>query len=205
MGKESMKRAPLILVVLFAISGCVNPLNQATYGRYTDQGNRAFAAGDFLLAEAAFARAAYNVDWGNLGDAAKASSLYNLGETKRILRKYAEAESLFLQAVVFDERARKDDAYERHMLNTALVLLYFDTHDAAKGWPYLQKTFDKADTRKYGANVRWIEVYTQYEAELSKLGMNAEASLVRDEIEKRKKTEPIQSTTDNSGASPLRV
>ena len=169
-----MKRYVLPLIALLTISGCANPLNQATYARYTDAGNRAFAARDFPAAEAAFARAAYNVDWGNLG------------ETKRILRKYVEAESLFLQASPFDARAWKEDSYERRMLNTAFVLLYLDMHDAAKGWPYLQKTFDKSDGHKYGMNVRWLEVYGEYEAELSRLGMHVEATRIHEEIELRK-------------------
>jgi len=205
MGKENMKPLPFIIIALLVISGCANPLNHATYGRYTDEGNRAFDARDFTTAEAAFARAAYNVDWGNLGDAAKAGSLYNLAETKRILGKYKEAEALFLQVIPFDARTRKEDSYEHRMLNTAFVLLYLDMHDAAKGWPYLQKTFDKPDSQKYGMNVRWLEVYGKYEVELSKLGMHSEASSVREEIERRKKAEPIQSTTDNSGAAPRRV
>ena len=205
MSKEAMKRTPLILIALLTITGCANPLNQATYSRYTDEGNRAFVARDFTEAEAAFARAAYNVDWGNLGDAAKAGSLYNLAETKRILRKYTEAEALFLQAALFDVRAWKEDSYERRMLNTAFVLLYLDMHAAAKGWPYLEKTFDKPDSQKYGGNVRWLEVYREYVVELSKLGMHSKVSRVREEIEKRKKAEPIQSTTDNSGAALLRV
>jgi len=200
-----MKTLPLIIITMLAISGCANPLNQATYARYTDEGNRAFAARDFTAAEAAFARAAYNVDWGNLGDAAKAGSLYNLAETKRIMRKYTEAESLLLQAVPFDARARKDDSYAHRMLNTSFVLLYLDMHDAAKGWPYLEKTFDKPDSQKYGGNVRWLEVYAEYEVELSKLGMHSEATRLREEMEKRKKTEPIQSITDNSEVAPLRV
>lgn len=195
-----MKTLPLIIIAVIAISGCANPLNQATYARYTDEGNRAFTARDFTTAEAAFARAAYNVDWGNLGDAAKAGSLYNLAETKRILRKYAEAEVLFLQAVPFAARAWNEDSYEHRMLNTAFVLLYLDTHNAAKGWPYLEKTFDKPDSQKYGGNVRWLEVYGEYEIELSRLGMHSEASRVRQEIEKRKKAESIQRTTVNPGA-----
>jgi len=201
-GKENLKSLAFIIIALLVTSGCANSLNQATYGRYTDEGNLAFAARDFTTAEAAFAKAAYNVDWGNLGDAAKAGSLYNLAETKRILGKYNEAEALFLQVIPLDARSQKENSYEQRMLNTAFVLLYLDMHDAAKGWPYLQKTFDKPDSQKYGGNVRWLEVYGEYEIELSKLGMHSEASIVRDEIERRKKAELIQSATDNSGAAP---
>ena len=182
-----MQKLALAIVAALTMSGCANPLNQVTYGRYTDAGNQAFAAQDFSLAEANFVRAAYNVDWGNLGDAAKAGSLYNLGETQRILRKYSEAEAMLLQALPFAARGWKEDLYKLQMLDTALVLLYFDTHDAAKGWPYLRKTFGKPNSHKYGANVRWLDVYGQYEKELSQLGMAAEAASVREEIDKRKK------------------
>ena len=68
----------LSLAFLLILTGCANPLNDATYRRYTDAGDSAMNRGDYIQAEVAYARAAQNVDWGRLGPAAKSGSLFNL-------------------------------------------------------------------------------------------------------------------------------
>ena len=173
------------LVPVLILAGCANPLNQATYSRYMNEGIEAFNARQFTRAEAAFARAADNVDWGNLGDDARAGVLYNLGDTKRILRKYDEAESLLLQAQAAAAKAWSPDSYSARMLNSGFVLLYLEKGEPLKGWPYVQRSFGTPDSTQYGGNIRWTEVYADYERELARLGHETEAKLIREEIERR--------------------
>lgn len=159
-----MKHLVAIALVLL-LSGCANPLNRVTYERYTDTGDRALAAGEFSVAEAAYARAAYNVDWGLLGDAPKSGSLFNLANAKLRLGKFAEAEPLLLESIRLEEKLgnKGDDRMQKRYIGLSIV--YLELGQIDKGLPYLRKTLPYADnpgfpglkTRSYPAYIKKLE------------------------------------------------
>src|SRR5690242_3491155 len=94
----------ILLFSLLLLGGCANPLNRATSDRYSDMCSSAERGGDLTTAEQACYRALVNVDMGNLGPELKSQRLYNLGRIKRRVAKYEEAEDLFKQSLVIEEK-----------------------------------------------------------------------------------------------------
>lgn len=73
------------------LAACANPINDATWSRYTREGNAAYAQGDLAVAEEAHRRALINARIGHLGPEREAMALHNLGLVKRDLCKLDEA------------------------------------------------------------------------------------------------------------------
>jgi len=163
----------LPVALLLLVGGCANPLNRVTYERYTDLGDSALAAGDFSRAEAAYARAAYNVDWGLLGDAAKSGSLFNLANAKLRLGKFAEAEPLLLESIRIEEKLanKGDERMQKRYIGLSIV--YLELGQIDKGLPYLRKTLPFADNPEFpGLKAR---SYPAYVEKLEALGRMKEA------------------------------
>jgi tetratricopeptide (TPR) repeat protein len=138
-------------------------------------GDQALAAGDNSRAEAAYARAAYNVDWGLLGDAAKSGSLFNLANTKLRLGKFSEAEQLLLESLKIEQRITKSDDPRVHKRFIGLAMVYRSLDQYEKGLPFARETFKYSDSpEKYG-DIKWRKIYDWYAAKLEGAGRVDEA------------------------------
>lgn len=171
-----MKRL-LSLALLFVLSGCANPLNDETYARYTQGGDSAMDRGDFLQAEAAYARAAQNVDWGRLGPAAKSGSLFNLANAKIRLRKFAEAEPLLLESLELEKKISGEQAPLTQKRNIALAMVYLELNQPERGLPYLRQTLVLASSPDF-KGLR-AKLYPAYVEKLEGLGRFEEAKPFR--------------------------
>lgn len=137
----------LILITIFGLIGCANPLNRETYVRYTDTGDAALLRGDYETAEIAYARAAQNVDWGNLGLEEKSGSLFNLANAKIRLGKFAEAEPLLLESVRIEEDLGNHELTQKRYFGLAIV--YLETKQLDEGLVWLRKTLPVAGTPEF--------------------------------------------------------
>lgn len=170
-----MKSYTSVLIALL-LGGCANPLNLATYQRYTQEGDAALAAGDDVRAEAAYARAAQNVDWGALGEAAKSGSLFNLANAKIRLGKFAEAEPLLLESLRIEEKlGTTPDLVRKRVIALSIVYLEMDQID--KGLVYLKKTRPFAKDPAFASLI--AKLYPGYVEKLEKLGRTSEAAEFR--------------------------
>lgn len=127
-------------------AGCANPINDATWHRYTRDGNAAHAKGDLGTAEEAHRRAVINARIGNLGAEREAMALHNLALVKRDLCKLAEAEEFLRRA--YELRDRNTDTPPANLAGTIFELaqLHYESRryaDAAalmeRGFPLLEK------------------------------------------------------------------
>ncbi|MBC7366371.1 MAG: tetratricopeptide repeat protein [Undibacterium sp.] len=161
------------LAFLLILIGCANPLNDATYGRYTDAGDSAMNRSDYIQAEAAYARAAQNVDWGHLGPAAKSGSLLNLANAKIRLKKYAEAEPLLLESLEIEKKISGEQAPITQKRNIALAMVYLELEEPERGLPYLRQTLPLAPSPDFiGLKAK---LYPSYVEKLERLGRAGDA------------------------------
>ena len=156
------------LAFLLILAGCANPLNDATYGRYTDAGDSAMNRGDYIRAEVAYARAAQNVDWGRLGPAAKSGSLFNLANAKIRLKKHAEAEPLLLESLEIEKKISGEQAPFTQKRNIALAMVYLELDQPERGLPYLRQTLPLASSPDF-IGLR-AKLYPSYVEKLERLG-----------------------------------
>jgi len=133
-----MKRF-LLLALCLCLTGCANPLNQATSDRYGDECAQDEDAGDLARAEQACYRALVNVDTGNLGPQQKSMRLYDLGRVKRQLGKFAEAEDLFKQSLDIEKTLSGPTSVKvgRRLVELSVSLAAQDKWD--EGAQYLQQ------------------------------------------------------------------
>ena len=167
-----MKKLPSLAFVFFLVS-CANPLNDVTYGRYTDAGDSAMNRGDYIQAEAAYSRAAQNVDWGHLGPAAKSGSLFNLANAKIRMKRYAEAEPLLLESLKIEKRISGEQALFTQKRNIALAMVYLELNQPELGLPYLRQTLPLALSQDF-IGLR-AKLYPSYVNLLERLGKNEDA------------------------------
>jgi len=163
----------LSLAFLLISVGCANPLNDATYGRYTDAGDSDMNRGDYTQAEAAYARAAQNADWGRLGPAAKSGSLFNLANAKIRLKKYSEAEPLLLESLEIEKKINGEQASLTQKRNIALAMVYLELDQPERGLPYLEQTLPLAMSPDF-IGLR-AKLYPSYVEKLERLGKSEEA------------------------------
>jgi len=135
----SMKYFALPLFALLFLSGCANPLNEATSNRYSRICSEAEQNGDFLTAEQACYRALVNVDWGNLGPEYKSQKLYNLGRIKRKVGKYGEAEDLLKQSLEIEETLTGPTSQKIGRRLAELALTYGEKEQFTQGTPYVKR------------------------------------------------------------------
>jgi hypothetical protein len=94
----------MALATAALLSGCANTLNRATSENYSETCSIAEGNGQLEVAEQACYRALINVDGGNLGPELKSVKLYSLGQIKRQLAKFVEAEALFKESLAIEEK-----------------------------------------------------------------------------------------------------
>lgn len=121
------------------LSGCANPLNQATYYRYLEQGDNARAEGNWEVAEFAYSRALTNVDWGNLSQKDKSEALYNLGEVKQVLGKYDESATYLQQGLAIDEELYGPDGIITVYTLGSLAITYYKQNKIDEGVELLHR------------------------------------------------------------------
>src|SRR4030095_14971948 len=98
--------AMLFAATALLAAACANPINEATWHRYTAAGNAAKARGDLGTAEEAHRRALVNARIGNLGAEREALALHNLALVKRDLCKLDEAEESLRRAYELRDKNR---------------------------------------------------------------------------------------------------
>jgi len=86
------------------VAGCANPINEATWFRYTNAGSAEHARGNLVAAEEAHRRAVINARVGHLGPEKEAIAFHNLALVKRDLCKLGEAEQFFRRALELREK-----------------------------------------------------------------------------------------------------
>jgi len=140
-----MKRLAMGVAALLA-AGCANPLNEAHWHRYTQDGNAARARGDLTAAEEAHRRAVINARIGRLGAEHEALALHNLALVKWDMCKLDEAEESLRRA--YELRDKNADTPPRMLTGTivAFAQLSYEQRryaDAAslleRGLPLLEK------------------------------------------------------------------
>src|SRR4051812_45172769 len=87
-----------IIIGLWLLTGCANPINQRTAENYYSAGEQALARGDLPHAREMFSRALINAQLGHMGDAAEAQVLSKLGRVYGNLCEHDSAEKAFLEA-----------------------------------------------------------------------------------------------------------
>jgi tetratricopeptide (TPR) repeat protein len=120
-------------------AGCANPINEATWHRYTAAGNAAKARGDLGTAEEAHRRAVINDRVGNLGAEHEALALHNLALVKRDLCKLDEAEESLRRA--YELRDKNPDTPPRNLTGTIVELaqLYYEQRRYADVAPLMER------------------------------------------------------------------
>ena len=168
--------------MLTHFTGCANPVNQATYYRYMEQGNTARAEGNWEVAESAYSRALTNVDWGKLSPKDKSEALYNLGETKQVLGKYDESATYLRQGLVIDEELYGPDGLTTMYTLGALAITYYKQNRIDEGVELLHRIetafprHSEKHTQKFKKEAK--RLFSDYADKLSNRGDKAEADLL---------------------------
>jgi len=173
-------RVGAVLVLLLG-NGCANPVNQVTWGRYTEGGNQAHNRGDLAGAEEAHRRALINARIGHLGSEREATSLHNLALVKRDLCKLDEAREAWQMA--FDLRDKNPNVPSTFLAGTTFELAQLSYEqgryaDAVKlmerGFPLVEKIdIASAEPEAYAHLLR------EYADALRKINRAADADAVQ--------------------------
>lgn len=180
-----MRRGQYLLIlvgVVAALVACANPLNRATFFRYRDVGIQAETRGNWATAEIAYARAANNVLWGNLGQELEAEALFNLGRAKRKVGKIEESADLLKRVMAIDQQLEKRRPGHEFLSSYTLMELA-TTHLLAKhydeGIPLLVRfeLISMKYKQQYADQARTFfkRVFEMYADDLFKLGRFHEA------------------------------
>lgn len=183
MALDCRKPKGLIALIVLAVTlaGCVNPLHEATYARYTEIGDAALANGRPDVAEEAYYRAARNVDWGNLSDAQKSGSRFNLANAKIRLEKFAEAEPLLLESLALEKKISGPQHRFTVKRYFGLAIVYFELGQQEKGLEYLRNTQVMASDPEFEEAARiWYPKYADW---LSDQGRDKEAQRLREIVQ----------------------
>lgn len=127
------------------LSGCANPINQATADRYSQTCSTAMQDGRLELAEEACRRALINVDMGHLGDKERSQKLYNYAMTKKRLAKFEEAGDLYIQALEIEERQEKPSNEKIGRRLAEIAVVYWGQGRFEEGLPYVERLLPLAD------------------------------------------------------------
>ena len=144
------------------LSGCANPLNEATSERYAETCVTAERNNRLDVAEQACYRALVNVDIGNLGSELKSNRLYNLGRIKRQLTKFSEAEDLFRQSLSIQETLSRptDLKLARRLFELANVLAAQGKW--SEGSPFLERAIPVSDQLVGGERLAAVQIFVWY-------------------------------------------
>jgi len=100
-----MKQIALIISI-FILSACSNPLNLITGRRYFIQGLESVKSGDMFTARMAFGRAWMNANWGHEQEGITAVYAYNYGRASGAICDWVEAERGLLKAYELDQKTK---------------------------------------------------------------------------------------------------
>jgi tetratricopeptide (TPR) repeat protein len=163
------------------LSACANPINDATWSRYTRDGNAAYAQGNLAAAEEAHRRALINVRLGRLGSEREATSLHNIGLVKRELCKLDEALEALSKAY---ELRDKNPATPPQLLSGTvfeLAQLHYDQRRFPEALALMERglpIIEKAGAEQ-GAPAAFAQVLLQYAEALRNLNRSADAQVVQ--------------------------
>ena len=141
----SLYRAIWLSICLVVFSSCANPLNQATSNRYSEMCAEAKQEGRLDVAEQACYRALVNVYWGNLGKIQKSDKMYNLAQIKRHLGKFEEAEDLYKQSLMIEEKESQPSMEKIGRRLAELAILYGEQGRLEEGFGYVEKLYPLSD------------------------------------------------------------
>ncbi len=102
-------------------------------------GEEAEYRGNLEAAREAYRRALLNSNWGNLGPAAKASTLYEYGRVSGYLCFHEEAEKSLKQSLSYQDKDASVRAQLRAPTLLELARFYYDTTRKAEALPYYEE------------------------------------------------------------------
>ncbi|MDP3608332.1 MAG: tetratricopeptide repeat protein [Methylophilus sp.] len=142
--------------------GCANPINRATSDNYSETCATAESNGRLQVAEEACYRALVNVDLGNLDPELKSERLYNLGRIKRQVAKFSEAEQLFKESLVIEEKlpSPSESKVGRRLVELSVSLAAQDKW--TEGAKHLERALPVTPQFSGKEREYTIEVLTQY-------------------------------------------
>ena len=169
-------RSFAVTCLTLALAGCYNPLNAVTADRYARTCRDAQASGRLEVAEEACRRALINVRIGHLGPEAESQELYNLGQIKRQLGKFAEAEEFYRESLKVQETISPLDEVKIGRRLAELAIVMGQQKKFKEAWPTLTRLLPLAE--RYSGQERVVvkKIFEVYGVEYRKLGMDSEAS-----------------------------
>ena len=174
------------LILLLALSGCANPLNQATSDRYSQTCAEAENAGNMQLAAKACYRAYINVEWGNLEPEVRSEKLYNFGRILRKAGRYTDAKDALTKSLAEEEKLSGKNSKKSGRRIAELSATYFELKQFENGVPYLdtllpntnkytksEKQFIAALLYFYSSNLQDTQKAKKYHAKMVELGYSS--------------------------------
>jgi tetratricopeptide (TPR) repeat protein len=137
--------------LLFALTGCVSPLNVGEFERYTDAGNRYEDRGDYLEARRCYIRARAAAAGGFMPADAESCAVYNIARMNGMLGYYDIAERQLKEALKLEEKVYGVDGGHASMRWFELARLYYSWGrypDAVAAYEHAFPLADARDVRK---------------------------------------------------------
>ena len=165
---------------LLLLVSCANPINDATWYRYTNTGNAEQARGNLVGAEEAHRRAVINAQAGHLGPEKEAISLHNLALVERDLCKLSEAEQSFRRAL--ELRDKNPDTPPRNLSGTMFELaqLQYEQGRYADAASLIERGLPLAEKMnvEHVAPAAYAQILTEYADALRKVNRTADAEVI---------------------------
>ncbi|MFO1324883.1 MAG: tetratricopeptide repeat protein [Burkholderiales bacterium] len=133
------RRIAMAAVLVAALSGCANPINQRTATNYYQAAVDAEVAGDYRLAERNYERALVNARLGHSPDAGISAAMYGLGRMKGRACRYDEAEKLLLESLRLEETVTGPKSATTTMRLFEIARLYYDQGKYVASLPYFRR------------------------------------------------------------------
>ena len=128
-----------LLILVFFLYACANPLNKETYYRYLNEGTYAEKQANAVLAEIAYSRALGNVYMGNLGPEREAEALFNLGRMERLNGKLDPALDHLVKSLEIDENINKAGTKIIKSTLGEIAITLYEKGDIQQGVAYLDR------------------------------------------------------------------
>jgi tetratricopeptide (TPR) repeat protein len=160
-----------IIIGLWLLSGCANPINQRTAENYYSAGEQALARGDLPHAREMFSRALINAQLGHMGDAAEAQVLSKLGRVYGNLCEHDSAEKTFLEARDRYVKVYAGNPNLTFPIRAELAQFSYDVGRYAKAVQYFDEAFSVLDSRfKEADPAAYVAIRRDYADALSRIG-----------------------------------
>ncbi len=150
-----------LLILTVMVSGCVNPINLHTAGKYFQAGHSNLSAGDWVTAQKNFGKAVLNAKLGKADDRAMAVYLYEYGRASGVLCDWTESEKSLIAAYELD---RENDG-PTHMSLVELTRMHIGRQEFSKAVEYSDKVLPElknlqADARDPIGYAEFLEEYS---------------------------------------------